>query len=273
MDDLCKLPLRQPVLLLLVLACAGGCQHMPFGKNAASPATAQGNGSFFPWGNNRVASKSSQQEAKSERALSKVTPKQEADIQFAQARVLESEGNIEQASAMYTEVVKRDKHRGDAYHRLAILATKQGKFEESEKWFLKALKADPENPDISCDFGYSLYLQGRMDEAESRLHEALSADSDFGRAHNNLGLVYAHTDRLQAAIDEFTKGGATKANAYSNVAVALAMDGDLNEAKRIYQLAIEVDPECQAAQKGLKELKMVLARTDQGDASEASWEE
>lgn len=262
-------PLRHIVSLSLVFACAAGCQQLPFGKNKASSAAADKNGSFLPSGKNLFASKSRQKDASTQEPVTKITPQQEADVVFAQARVLESEGQIKQASAMYEEVIKRDKRRADAHHRLAILASKQGRFEDSEEWFRKAIKADHDNPEICCDFGYSLYLQGRMDEAETRLKQAIKADNEFARAHNNLGLVYAHTKRLQAAIEEFTKGGSTTADAYSNAAVALAMDGHLNESKRLYNLAIEIDPKCQAARKGLKELDLVLAQTEQRDANVA----
>lgn len=262
-------PLRQLVSLSLVFACAAGCQQFQFRKNKASSAAVEKKGSVFPSGKNLFASKDWQKDAQPQDTVTKITPKQEADVQFAQARVLEADGHIEQASAMYVEVVKRDKHRADAYHRLAILASKKGKFDESEKWFQKALKADPDNPDIHCDFGYCLYLQKRMDEAESRLQEAIKVQSDFARGHNNLGLVYAHSKRLKLAIDEFTKGGASAADAYSNTALALAMDGHLMEAKRLYTLAIDINPNCPAAQKGMKDLETVLARTDQRDATVA----
>ena len=269
MHDWRDVPLRQLVSLSLVLACAAGCQQLPFSKNKASSAAVDSKGSIFPSGKNLFASKSRQKDAQSQDTVTKITPRQEADIQFAQARLLETEGQIEQASAMYEEVIKRDKRRGDAHHRLAILASKQGKFEDSEEWFRKALKADHDNPEICCDFGYSLYLQGRMEEAETKLHEAIQADKNFARAHNNLGLVYAHTKRLQAAIEEFTKGGSSTADAYSNAAVALAMDGHLNEAKRLYNMALEIDSNCQAARKGMKELDTVLARKDQRDENVA----
>lgn len=262
-------PLGHLVSLSLAFAFAAGCQQLPFSKNKASSAAVDSKGSIFPSGKNLFASKTKTKDAPTQDTVTKVTPKMEADVQFAQARVLESEGQIQQASAMYEEVIKRDKRRADAHHRLAILASKQGKFEDSDEWFRKAIKADHDNPEICCDFGYSLYLQGRMDEAETRLKEAIKADDEFVRAHNNLGLVYAHTKRLQAAIEEFTKGGSKPADAYSNAAVALAMDGHLNEAKRLYGMAIEIDPKCQAAQKGLKELEIVLARTEQRDGNVA----
>ena len=263
-------PLRQFVSLSLMLASAVGCQQFQFGKNrASSTAAVQSQGSIFPSGTNLFASKSKQNDAQMQDTVTKITPKQEADVQFAQARVLEADGQIEQASAMYGEVIKRDKSRGDAYHRLAILASKQGRFEDAAGWFRKALKADRDNPNICCDFGYCLYLQGQMDEAETKLQEALKADSDFARAHNNLGLVYAHTKRLQLAIEEFSKGGASPADAYSNTAGALAMDGYLNEAKRLYELAIDIDPNCKAAQRGRKDLETVLAKTEQRDTNVA----
>lgn len=239
------------VLLSLTVVCAMGCQHMPWKQDTAY--------STRP----RLFRSDQAIPAPQAEKVARITPKQEADVQFAQARMLESDGDLDQAIAMYAEVVKRDKNRVDACHRLGILTCKQSRFDESNDWFKKALKASPTNPDICCDYGYGLYVQGRLDEAEKMLKTTADANPNHKRAHNNLGLVYAHSDRLELALDEFQQGGATAADAHSNVALALALDGDLVQAREFYARAIELDENCVAARNGLKKLEPALAKIDE----------
>src|SRR5215210_7793225 len=104
--------------------------------------------------------------------------------------------------AAYQDALRRDAHRADAYLRLAVLNDRQGKFSESAELYQQALSARPGDPDIYSDKGYSLYLQRRWAEAEMSLRQAIVLKPDHARAHNNLGLVLAHTGRLEPALEE-----------------------------------------------------------------------
>src|SRR5919112_703888 len=97
-------------------------------------------------------------------------------------------------------LVRRDAHRADAYLRLAILHDRQGQFRESAALYQQALTARPGDPDIYSDKGYSLYLQRRWVEAEMSLRQAIVLKPDPQRGHNNLGLVLAHTGRLEPGL-------------------------------------------------------------------------
>src|SRR5262249_20867213 len=125
--------------------------------------------------------------------------RQAADVQVALGRSLELQGDCDQAMAAYQEAIKRDPKRTDVYLRLAVLHDYKGRFAESAAWYRKALQAWPANPPIYCDLGYSLYLQRRWAEAEMNLKQALALKPDSPRAHNNMGLVLAHTDPVDQA--------------------------------------------------------------------------
>lgn len=253
----------------LLLSCLIGCQHLPFGTGGSSTASGTGT-SWFRLPKVSLAGwnkKSDTLDSALETPIVKITRQQEADVQFAQARLLEKEGHSEEAITMYLEVVKRDKSRADAYHRLGILECQMSRYEPSDEAFRKALKLNPKNADICCDFGYSLYVQGRLSEAESMLKSAVDYCQDHNRAHNNLGLVYAHSNRPKQAFEEFCNGGTSRAQAYCNVALALALDGELKMAKRLYTAAIELDEDCVAATKGLKELEAAIAKASESDSA------
>lgn len=187
-------------------------------------------------------------------ATPKLNGKQVADIQIAQGRSLEKQGELAQAAAAYREALKRDPDRADAYLRLAILHDKEGKFKESQEYYQAALKGMPGNPDIYCNVGYSLSLQERWNEAEMNLRQALALAPEHRRAHNNLGLVLAHQGRQAEALAEFRRAGCSEAEGHVNLAYVLTLEKHLAEAKQHYERALALDASSAAAQKGLQEV-------------------
>jgi tetratricopeptide (TPR) repeat protein len=222
--------------LALGVACVGGCQQFNRSPVLSSLVSAR------------------------EEGTGKVTARQAADVQFALGRTFEQRGDTVQAMAVYQEAVKRDPKRTDALVRLAILYDQQGKFRESAEWYRKALQSAPGNPDIFCNMGYSLYLQRRWAEAEMNLQQALTLKPDHVRARNNLGLVMAHTDRLDQALAQFRQTG-NECEARLNLALALTMDRRWEEARGQYEAALAAHPSSEAAQNGLRQLDTLLART------------
>jgi Flp pilus assembly protein TadD len=241
-----RLWLRRSATLVALLSIAGltGCLHFdaPF-KTEAEVAAGTPHGS-------------------------KLNPHQRADVEVALGRSLEKQGEIAQAIAAYDKALHLDPSRADACLRLAILRDQQGKFKESLPLYQKALAGSPGNPDIYCDMGYSLYLQHRFEEAEINLRQALALAPQHARAHNNLGLVFAHTGRYEEALVEFRRAGCTEADAQINLAFALTLEKNWQEARERYQIALAVDASSSAARKGLLELDAVVARAGRrGQAS------
>lgn len=260
-------PLKSGLFLItLIMASSLGCQQMPFGsKSSSTTATTPGKRGFLrpslphlAWWETRKDKPSVKEEP-----IARITPQQEADVQFAQARLLEKEGEFDKAVILYKEVVKRDKSRADAFHRLGVITCMQSQYDASNEWFKKAMKANANDREIGCDYGYSLYMQGRLNEAEATLKKVLTVNPNHCRTHNNLALVYAHSHRVDEAVDQFGRGGATEAESYANVALALALDGDLDQSRQLYIRALDIDQSCSAAKKGLKDLEPVIAKANE----------
>jgi Flp pilus assembly protein TadD len=185
---------------------------------------------------------------------------QVADIQVALGRSLEQRGELDQAQAAYLEAVNKDPRRGEAWARLAVLNDLKGNFTASGECYRKAKLYQGENAALSCNLGYSLYLQRRWAEAERALREAIALDEARPRAHNNLGLVLAHTGRAEAAIAEFRKAGCSEAEAHANLALARAVEGNLDGARASYERAAAIDPTSVQARKGLQQITELMAR-------------
>jgi Tfp pilus assembly protein PilF len=184
-----------------------------------------------------------------------VTPQQKADVAIALARSLEMQGQTDGAIQKYEDAVRMDNKRGDAYHRLAVLHDLKGDCESSYGLYQAAIKNDPDNPELLCDFGYSCYLQSRWKPAEDNLRRAIALKPELGRAHNNLGLLLARTDRPDEALGEFVRAGCSEAQARANLAFALMLEERWKEAQRQFDIALAAEPDLEAAQNGLVALQ------------------
>lgn len=191
-----------------------------------------------------------------------ITRHNEADMQIAMGRLAERRGSLDEAMKAYQSALTRDKTRSDAHHRLAVLLDRQGKFRESAELYRKALELDPGSADVYCDMGYSLYLQRRFDEAERNYKQAIVLSPDHARSRNNLALLMARTGRTGEALAEFQKGGSRPAQAHANVAFALSLDKRWDEARRHYELALQLDPTSPVTRSRLQELTTIAARID-----------
>lgn len=188
----------------------------------------------------------------------------EVELALAMAQSLESVGDHVGAAKQYRAILQRDASHVVALHRLAIMLDQKGKVAESRSLYRRALKVDPDNADILCDQGYSLYLQRDWPQAEASLRAALEWQPEMARAHGNLGLVLARTQRFEQSHHHFMQAGCSAAEAHYNIGFALASDGDFEGAQREYAFALGADPELEVAQKGLRIVKAVQEKQNPG---------
>lgn len=186
--------------------------------------------------------------------------RQVADVQISLGRSMELRGEFEPAMAAYRKAIENDPKRSTGYWRMALLLDKQGNIEESGTHYRQALKIDPKNADLLCDVGYSLYLQRRWAESEDKLRQAIAIKPKHSRAHNNLGLLLAHTDHEEEALVEFRKAGLEEADAHTNLAFALAINRHWDQAREHYELALQANPNSALAKSGLEKLNAVVAK-------------
>jgi Flp pilus assembly protein TadD len=160
--------------------------------------------------------------------------------QMALARSLESQGKTAEAIYTYSTILAKEEG-ADAHHRLAVLHDKSGNFKASEEHYQVALKLEPKNAELLCDRGYSYLLQDRLEEAQENLEKAIKRDSDLTRAHNNMGLLLAQQGHVDRALVEFAAAGCSHAEARTNLAYALTMAGNVDDAQYHLEIARQAD--------------------------------
>ena len=181
------------------------------------------------------------------------------ESKIALARMLEGQGQEQQAKAIYESIISRDPANAVAAHRLAVLAAGAGKHDEAERYFSMARARLPNDADLLNDMGFWLYMQGRLPEAEATLRQALEQDPKHKAALNNLGLVVGEQGRLDESLNLFQQV-TTAAGAYQNLAFVCAKTGQTEAAERFLHEALALDPQSRPAAEGLLQIAQLRSR-------------
>ncbi len=188
---------------------------------------------------------------------------QTADVQLALGRTAEQQQQWPAAMTIYRRMLDADPKHPEATHRMAVLYDRQGEFEQSSQWFQKTLKLKPGDPDVFCDLGFSLYSQCRYSEAETNFQQALALQPEHARSQNHLGLVLAQQGEREASLAAFRRANCSSAQAHTNLAVILALNNHVDDAKQHLQLArqeLAPDDSDGAIQEQLEGLEMLIAK-------------
>lgn len=130
---------------------------------------------------------------------------------------------------------------------LGIAYLKEGKYEEALTKLKKAREADPAHPSIYNVLGL-LYQQIKdYDKAEKHFQKALSFDDRNSSTLNNYGNFLCQQDRIEKALETFTKAAnnplyQTPELAVTNAGLCLYNSNRKQEAKIKLQEALKINP-------------------------------
>lgn len=156
---------------------------------------------------------------------------------------------LEEAQALYTEVLAETADQPDALHGLGVLHVRAGQPEMGERSLREALAAEPESPRILNDLGEALRLQGKKEEARAAYAAALRIAPEDAQLHNNLGALLLE-DEPESAQQHFLAAirlAPEDAHAYNNLGVLLERQGRHADALVCYEAAVALDPAYQVA--------------------------
>ncbi len=174
------------------------------------------------------------------------------DVRFGVARMVEHNGDIKDALDLYRQLLDDHSDHTEARHRYGIVLLKLERLDEAIEQLVIASEEQPTSAAILGDLGYAHYLAGEDRDAESLLKDALSIEPSDERLANNLALVVGRQGRFDEALQLFRQTG-SEAEAQSNIAFVFSSAGKLEQAKRHYHQALELDPKLDVAARGLAE--------------------
>jgi tetratricopeptide (TPR) repeat protein len=128
------------------------------------------------------------------------------NIMWAKAGVLEGDGDIDGAIAIYEELYARNSASVIIANNLAsLLATYKDDAESLERaWVVGRRLRDADNPALQDTYGWILFRRGEVEEALPYLESAAAAlDDPIVEAH--LGFAYAALERNEEALEQMQK--------------------------------------------------------------------
>lgn len=146
-------------------------------------------------------------------------------------------GRTEDAGAALAEAVKLDPSLWRAWNALAVERDRRRDWTGAEAAYAQALKAPGVTPVVYNNRGYSRLLQGRHEEASADFIKALEMDPAFAVARTNLRLSLALRGEYYRASS--VSGTEDRASVLNNAGFAALVRGDLGDAERLFQQAVE----------------------------------
>jgi tetratricopeptide (TPR) repeat protein/peroxiredoxin len=155
------------------------------------------------------------------------------------------------------------------YFGFGLIYFQRGYYEQSEAWFQLALKDDPSNAEAHYGLG-SVYLkQERNSEAKASFELTVQLKSNYAmtltNAWNNLGLLAARQGNMTEAISHFQEALRLDPNhvvALDNLGAAYRQQQNWDEARKTLERALKVKPDDAEANYSLG---MVYAQTDDSE--------
>ena len=183
------------------------------------------------------------------------------------ALALIQQGNLQEAEAIYRELIAVGTINHIVYGNLAAICGTQGRLDELIENLRKALEIKPNYPDAHNNLGFALQQKGDLTAAITSYNTALKLKPNYPEAHNNLGFALQQKGDLSAAITSYNTALSLKPNypeAHNNLGIALKEYGDLSAAITSYNTALSLKPNYPEAHNNLG-----IALKEQGNLADA----
>ncbi len=147
-------------------------------------------------------------------------------------------GRLDEAEHMLKRILGCNDQIPDVHYNLGILYRDRGQFDLSIQHFRRAIELKPDDAAIYCELATALYQNGMKEDAKQNLEQAIRIDQSYALAYANLGVWYLK--EVEGPEFELRK---SKGPTY--------IDDCLEKAQKYFEKALNLDPECITARKGL----------------------
>jgi predicted O-linked N-acetylglucosamine transferase (SPINDLY family) len=165
---------------------------------------------------------------------------------FAQALTLHTQGRLNDAERIYSEVLAHRPDHFDALQMLSVIKLAKGEPAEALRLISQAMRMRKPSPQVLVNYGMILHALKRSEEALESFDAALKQKSKFAEAHNNRGAVLSALGRNEEAIACFNKALALKqdySDAHYNLGSSLRVLGRYDEALTSLDRALALRPD------------------------------
>ncbi len=154
-------------------------------------------------------------------------------------------GRLQEAEALYRQILGRFPQHPDALHMLGVLAHHAGHSAVAVDLINQAIRLTPKHAPCYCNLGNALQAQGLLDEAIRSYRRALALKPSFADAHLNLGNALRAKGLPDEAVQSYRRAAAIQpdyAEAHYNLGNTLQAQGRLDDAVASLRQAIAIRP-------------------------------
>jgi len=183
------------------------------------------------------------------------------------AASLHRAGELDQAEAIYRQILAADSRNADAWHLLGLVAHARGAQQIAAEWIGRAIVCDGAQPSFHHHLAEVHLAAGQLELAGQSCRQALRLNKNLAVAHNTLGVIQNQQRRPAEAAASFERAIESNpafALAYSNLGSTLHALGRSAEGLAACRQALAIDPTLAAA-----ELETSAILRDMGDFEEA----
>ena len=119
-----------------------------------------------------------------------------------QANQLKRMGKLDQAIALYHQVIEINPHFAWAYHNLGDTLVKRGNLDEAVACYSESLKVNPNSAWLLYSLGEALAQQGDLEAAVEYLQKAIEIKPNCNKLRNRLGQVLAQNALKSKTLEE-----------------------------------------------------------------------
>ena len=173
-----------------------------------------------------------------------------ANSLLKEAVALHQSGQLQQAEAMYRQVLQTNPHQFDALHLLGVIAKQRGTPQAALDWFRQAIRVDNRQAIAHGNLGVVLQELGLTQEALESYERALQLKPDYAMALNNRGNALRSLGRLDDALLSYAAALQIQphyAEALYNRGIALQSAGRDPQARQDFERALQLKPDDAAA--------------------------
>jgi len=177
---------------------------------------------------------------------------------------LHQQGHLDQAEALYQEVLQTQPQHADAAQLLGTIALQRKDFALGCALFDKALVFDPHHLQAHINRGHALRHLNRHADALQSFSKALELQPANAEAHNGCGTTLKHLDRHGEALESYRQAVKCRPDfieAHINIGSALRTLKHYAEAVACYEQVLKIRPDLASAHSNLGNVLLDMKRT------------
>jgi protein O-GlcNAc transferase len=164
---------------------------------------------------------------------------------LTQALELHRAGRLDDASAIYQQLLTDNPDDTDAAHLLGLVHYRNNDFDSAIRLIQGAVERDPDHPIYHANLGNVLKDAGRLTDAIAAYRRALELNPGDAAIHNNLGYVLQVSGIMDEGIGHYRKAISLRPDNYRahyNLGNALFLTGKSEDAIAAFREAVRLNP-------------------------------